>query len=70
MTNSKSHQVKILCGLRNIDIDSEEAQVFFTWSVLDLLVAIKKEREDQKKPVVEEDEEENCTFSYRAGCRY
>lgn len=65
MTSSKSHQVRILCGLRKIDLDSEEAQEFYNWSVLELLNAIKKEREPKEIQVVED-----LSFAARAGCRY
>lgn len=67
MTSSKSHQVRILCGLRNIDVDSEEAQEFYKWSVLELLNAIKAEREPKKEIP---SDEEDLSFASRAGCRY
>jgi hypothetical protein len=71
MTNNKNYQVKILCGLRNIDVESEEAQQFYKWSILDLLNAIREAREEKKPKVVcEQEEEEDLSFVSRAGCRY
>jgi hypothetical protein len=72
MTSSKNHQVRILCGLKGIDLDSDEAQEFYNWSVLDLLNAIKAEREASKPKEVprDEEEEEDFSFAHRAGCRH
>lgn len=70
MTGSKNHQVRILCGLKGIDLDSDEAQEFYNWSVLDLLNAIKAEREASKPKEVPRDEEEDFSFAHRAGCRH
>jgi len=73
MTNNKKYQVNVLCGLRNIDVESEEAQEFYKWSVLDLLNAIREAREEKKpksNPSVDCEEEEDLSFVSRAGCRY
>ena len=71
MNNNKNYQVKILCGLRNIEVDSEEAQEFYKWSILDLLNAIRAAREEKKPRVkCEQEEEEDLSFVSRAGCRY
>jgi hypothetical protein len=74
MTNSKAFNIMTLCKLRGIDPDSEEAMNMNDMSVLDLLNAIKAER-DAKKEQKEiqpepEEEEEDYSLSRRAGCQY
>lgn len=44
MTNSKAYNIKILCELKGIEPDSEEAKTFCNWKVIDLLNAIKDAR--------------------------
>lgn len=51
MTNSKAYNIKILCELKGIDPDSEEANSFSSWKVLDLLNAIRDTREEEEPDV-------------------
>lgn len=44
MTNSKAYNIKILCELKGIDPDSDEAKSYSSWKVLDLLNAIRDAR--------------------------
>ena len=76
MTNSKAFNIMTLCKLRGIDPESEEALKMNDMSVLDLLNAIKVERETKKEqkdiqPEPEEPEEEfDISLSRRVGCIY
>lgn len=72
MTNSKSHQVRILCGLKGIDMESEEAKEFYNKTVVELITEIKKLREGkaETESSESEEEEEDYSFASRAGCRY
>ena len=45
MTTNKAYNISILCRLRRIAVDSEEAVEFGSWTVLKLLNAIKESRE-------------------------
>lgn len=45
MTNNKAYNVSILCRLKRISKDSDEAREFEKWTVLKLLNAIKETRE-------------------------
>ena len=66
MTKNKSYNITLLCNLRGIDKDSEEAEHMKTWSVLQLLTAIDEERKRvNNTPPVEDD-----SFTKRAGCEY
>lgn len=44
MTKNKSYNIQTLCKLRDIDPDSEEGKKLFDMSILDLLIAIRTER--------------------------
>lgn len=71
MTNTKSHQVRILCRLKGIDLESEEANEFYSKTVVELITEIKRIRDgnpDSGDDV--EVTEEDYSFSSRAGCRY
>jgi hypothetical protein len=45
MTTNKTYNISILCRLRRILVDSDEAQEFQSWTILKLLNAIKQIRE-------------------------
>lgn len=47
MTSNKAYNVSILCKLKRIPRDSEEAREFESWTVLKLLNAIKEIREQR-----------------------
>ena len=47
MTSNKAYNISILCRLRRIAIDSEEAIELKTWTILKLLNAIKETREQR-----------------------
>ncbi len=78
MTNSKAFNIMTLCKLRGIDTDSDEAKDMNSMSVLDLLNAIKAERdikrehkEIQSAPEPDSDEEEfDISLSRRVGCQH
>ncbi len=76
MTNSKAFNIMTLCKLRGIDPESEEAVKMNDMSVLDLLNAIKSERDtksEQKEiqPAPDSEEEEfDISLSRRVGCQY
>jgi len=65
MTNSKSYNIMVLCNLKGIDKDSEEAEQMKSWTVLQLLNAINEERQKDKRVPVEDE-----SFSKRAGCEH
>jgi hypothetical protein len=69
MTKNKALNVDTLCKLRNIDPMSDEAQEFYTWSVLQLLNAIKEER-DNKKQEQEQEPEPDTSLSRMVGCQH
>ena len=69
MTKNKALNVDTLCKLRNIDPNSEEAQEYYTWSVLQLLNAIKEER-DNKKAAPEPEPEPDTSLSRMVGCEH
>ena len=48
MTRNKAYNVRLLCDLKGIPIESEETKTFYKLSVLDLLNAIRIEREKIK----------------------
>lgn len=61
---NKAHFVKKLCQLRGMNHESPEAQELYKLSVVDLLIAIKKDT-----PIkVEEEPEEEQTLSRLVGC--
>lgn len=74
MTNSKAFNIMTLCKLKGIDPDSEEAKLMNEMSVLDLLNAIKTEKDNKKEiqpaPESESDDEFDVSLSSRVGCRY
>jgi hypothetical protein len=47
MTSNKSYNISILCRLKRIPRDSDEAREFESWTVLKLLNAIKEIREQR-----------------------
>ena len=47
MTSNKAYNISILCQLRGIPRDSEEARVFESWTILKLLNAIKEIKEQR-----------------------
>ena len=55
----------VLCNLRGIDQNSEEAEQMKSWSVLQLLNAINEERQKDKRVPVEDE-----SFTKRAGCEH
>ena len=78
MTNSKAFNIMTLCKLRGIDPESEEAVKMNDMSVLDLLNAIKAERDTKREqneiqpaPEPESEEEEfDISLSRRVGCQH
>lgn len=67
MTHSKSYNIMVLCNLRGIEQNSEEAEQMKSWSVLELLNAINEER--QKDKIVPTHNEDD-SFTRRAGCEH
>ena len=66
---NKAHFVKKLCQLRNWDHESLEAQELYKLSVVDLLIAIKKDTPIQvPETESEEAEEEDRTLARLLGC--
>jgi len=53
---NKVYFVKKLCELRNIDIESAEAQAFYDLKIVDILIAIKQAKPDT---VVTEDDDQS-----------
>ena len=47
MTSNKAYNISILCRLKRISVDSEEAREFEKWTILKLLNAIKEIREQR-----------------------
>lgn len=79
--NNKAFNITTLCNLRGISTDSEEAEAMKEWTVLQLLNAIKAERDARKPPPppeVPEDPQdpedpevpEDLSISRRVGCQY
>ena len=64
---NKAHFVKRLCQLRTWDHESPEAQELYKLSVVDLLIAIKKETPEKENPREEPDEEPE-TLAKILGC--
>ena len=65
--NNKAFNINTLCELRGIDRASEEALAMKEWTVLQLLNAIKEERDARKN---KEEEDEDISLSSRVGCTY
>lgn len=65
---NKAYFIRKLCKLRNIDPESEEAEQLEKRKIVDILIDIKNENEKLEIKDSEEEEEE-LTFSKRAGCR-
>lgn len=53
MTSNKAYNISILCRLKRIPVDSDEAKEFQSWTVLRLLNAIKDMREQRVKELCE-----------------
>lgn len=71
--NNKAFNINTLCELRGIDSNSEEAVAMKEWTVLQLLNAIKEERDNRKRkpePEPEVVEEDDISLSSRVGCSY
>jgi len=69
--NSKAFNINTLCNLRGISPDSDEAEAMKEWTVLQLLNAIKVERDNRKvPPPPEPEEEEDISISRRVGCEH
>jgi hypothetical protein len=72
--NSKAFNITTLCNLRGISTESEEAESMKTWTVLQLLNAIKAERDARKAPPPPEPEPEpeemDTSISRLVGCQY
>ena len=66
---NKAHFVKKLCQLRGLDHESPEAQELYNLSVVDLLIAIKKDTPvPEPEPEDREDEENDRTLARILGC--
>ena len=71
---NKAYLVKKLCDLKGLELDSKEAQDFYSMKVIDLMIEIKKARPGEPEPepepqqVDKEDEEEFLTLAQRLGC--
>ena len=67
MTNNKAYNISVLCRLKRIPTDSDEADEMKKWTVLKLLNAIKEIREQRVGELcdhrgVELDSKQACTF--------
>lgn len=62
MTRSKAHLVNQLCRIRDWDPESEQAQALYTLKILDLMICIRKEREQES-----DNEEEDFLLIQRVG---
>lgn len=68
---NKAYLVKKLCDLKGLELDSKEAQDFYSMKVIDLMIEIKKARPEEPQPEPQhdkEDEEEFLTLAQRLGC--
>jgi hypothetical protein len=68
---NKAHFVKKLCQLRGLNHESPEAQELYKLSVVDLLIAIKKDTpvpEPETEPEDREDREDDRTLARLLGC--
>lgn len=76
MTKSKSHFVKQICTLKNIDPESDEAKELLMKPVVELLTLIKECKvEPEVQPDTESEREsdsdsEDESFSNRCGSRF
>lgn len=72
MTKSKSHFVKQICTLKNLDPESDEAKELLNKPVVELLTIIKEcKAEPEVEPESESDSEsEDESFSRRCGSRF
>ena len=72
--NNKAFNISTLCNLRGISTDSDEAEAMKGWTVLQLLNAIKAERDARKAPPPPDPEDpedpEDISLSRRVGCQY
>ena len=62
---NKTYFVKQLCELRNLDIESPEAQELYNFKIVELLIAIKQETPVTSK---EEEPEDNKSLAELLGC--
>lgn len=60
---SKTYFVKQLCELRNLDIESPEAQELYNFKVVELLIAIKHET-----PVSSKEDDDTKSLAELLGC--
>jgi hypothetical protein len=67
---NKAHFVKKLCQLRGLNHESPEAQELYKLSVVDLLIAIKKDTPvpDPEPETEPEDREDDRTLARLLGC--
>jgi hypothetical protein len=66
---NKAHFVKKLCQLRGLNHESPEAQELYKLSVVDLLIAIKKDTpEPEPEPETEAETEDDRTLARLLGC--
>jgi len=68
---SKVYFVKKLCILKDIDINSEEAQELYNLKIVQLLTEIKKFSPEESLPspsLEEDDEDEPKSLAERLGC--
>ena len=49
MTQNKAYNVRLLCDLRGIPIESDEGRELYKKSVVDLLIDIRNAREEQQQ---------------------
>ena len=62
---SKVYFVKKLCELRNLDIESPEAQELYNLKIVELLISIKQETPNV---LIEEEEETEKSLAELLGC--
>ena len=63
---NKTYFVKQLCELRNLDIESPEAQELYNLKIVELLIAIKQNTPVSSKE--EEPDEESKSLAELLGC--
>ena len=64
---SKTYFVKQLCELRNLDLESPEAQEFYKLKIVELLIAIKQET-PVLHPDKQEESEDSKSLAELLGC--
>ena len=60
---NKTYFVKQLCELRNLDMESPEAQEFYNLKIIDLLITIK-----QETPVSSKEDDDTKSLAELLGC--